>query len=256
MDAKSYNIRVPKRWARLTLIVGVTALIVAPLTAVATHTFNDVPDTHTFHADIEWLEASGVTKGCNPPANTLFCPDDDVTRGQMAAFMKRFSQYLGAEDGTPAQADNADTVDGQHADDLVSSVFESRTDGYVSLPAGVDTTLQTLDLPPGSYLILARADLNNNTADTTSTAGSCSVTAEARSVVFDIPGLTGLSGPGDRYAFTEQFVHTFGGSGQVVLECTAVGWSGNAGRPTITAVSAPGGVAAADISAGAQGSGE
>jgi hypothetical protein len=111
MDAKSYNIRVPKRWARLTLIVGVTALIVAPLTAVATHTFNDVPDTHTFHADIEWLEASGVTKGCNPPANTLFCPDDDVTRGQMAAFMKRFSQYLGAEDGTPAQADNATTAD-------------------------------------------------------------------------------------------------------------------------------------------------
>jgi hypothetical protein len=122
MDTKSYNIRVPKRWARITMVVGVTALFVAPLTAVATHTFNDVPTTHTFHADIEWLEASGVTKGCNPPANTQFCPDDNVTRGQMSAFMKRFAGYIGAEDGTPAQADNAtnannaDTLDGSPAE--------------------------------------------------------------------------------------------------------------------------------------------
>lgn len=111
MDNESYNIRVPKRWARIALIVGVVALIVAPLTAVATHTFNDVPGSHTFHSDIEWLEASGVTKGCNPPANTSFCPDDNVTRGQMSAFMKRFAEYIGAEDGTPAQADHATTAD-------------------------------------------------------------------------------------------------------------------------------------------------
>jgi hypothetical protein len=78
---------------------------------VATHTFNDVPDSHTFHGDIEWLEASGVTKGCNPPANTEFCPDDNVTRGQMSAFMKRFAEYIGAEDGTPAEADHATTAD-------------------------------------------------------------------------------------------------------------------------------------------------
>lgn len=111
MDNKSFTIRVPKRWVRISMIVGVTALIVAPLTAMATHTFNDVPNNHTFHADIEWLEASGVTKGCNPPLNDRFCPDDNVTRGQMAAFMERFAGYLGAKDGTPAQADNATTAD-------------------------------------------------------------------------------------------------------------------------------------------------
>ncbi len=42
-----------------------------------------------FEADIEWLGATGITRGCNPPANTLFCPDDPVTRGQMAAFLVR-----------------------------------------------------------------------------------------------------------------------------------------------------------------------
>ncbi|MBK5267601.1 MAG: S-layer homology domain-containing protein [Acidimicrobiia bacterium] len=42
-----------------------------------------------FVADIEWLAATGITKGCNPPANTLFCPNNPVTRGQMAAFLHR-----------------------------------------------------------------------------------------------------------------------------------------------------------------------
>lgn len=44
---------------------------------------------NTFESDIKWAAQTGVTKGCNPPANTLFCPDDVVTRGQMAAFIKR-----------------------------------------------------------------------------------------------------------------------------------------------------------------------
>lgn len=46
-------------------------------------------DGSIFEADIEWLAATGVTKGCNPPANTRFCPDDSVTRGQMAALLVR-----------------------------------------------------------------------------------------------------------------------------------------------------------------------
>jgi hypothetical protein len=43
-----------------------------------------------FHDDISWLAAHDVTKGCNPPANDRFCPNDPVTRGQMAAFLHRF----------------------------------------------------------------------------------------------------------------------------------------------------------------------
>lgn len=42
-----------------------------------------------FESDINRLAAAGVTSGCNPPANTNFCPDGKVTRGQMAAFLKR-----------------------------------------------------------------------------------------------------------------------------------------------------------------------
>ncbi len=52
--------------------------------------------TSAFIDDIEWLAAEGITRGCNPPKNDRFCPDDPVTRGQMAAFLVR---ALGLTDG-------------------------------------------------------------------------------------------------------------------------------------------------------------
>lgn len=57
-------------------------------TAAPVDTFTD-DDASIFEADIEWLAAEGITRGCNPPVNDLFCPDDPVTRGQMAAFLHR-----------------------------------------------------------------------------------------------------------------------------------------------------------------------
>jgi VCBS repeat-containing protein len=48
-----------------------------------------------FVGDIIWLADEAITQGCNPPANDLYCPNDRVTRGQMAAFLVRF---LGLED--------------------------------------------------------------------------------------------------------------------------------------------------------------
>jgi hypothetical protein len=44
---------------------------------------------HTFASDISRLAHAGITLGCNPPDNDRFCPNDNVTRGQMAAFMVR-----------------------------------------------------------------------------------------------------------------------------------------------------------------------
>ncbi len=52
-------------------------------------TFVDVTPSHLFLVEIEWLADTGTTRGCNPPANDRFCPDEPVTRGQMAAFLAR-----------------------------------------------------------------------------------------------------------------------------------------------------------------------
>lgn len=46
-------------------------------------------DTSVHEVDIERLDALGITRGCNPPVNDLYCPTDYVTRGQMAAFLNR-----------------------------------------------------------------------------------------------------------------------------------------------------------------------
>ncbi len=51
-------------------------------------------DGSVFETDIERLAAAGVTKGCNPPSNDRFCPDQAITRGEMATFLMRALQTL------------------------------------------------------------------------------------------------------------------------------------------------------------------
>ncbi len=53
-----------------------------------TSSFTDI-DSSIHKADIAALAAAGITAGCNPPANTLYCPRDPVTREQMASFLAR-----------------------------------------------------------------------------------------------------------------------------------------------------------------------
>jgi len=39
--------------------------------------------------NINAIRIAGVTQGCNPPANDMYCPGDDVSRAQMATFLGR-----------------------------------------------------------------------------------------------------------------------------------------------------------------------
>ncbi len=57
------------------------------LTATGGSSFTDTAGT--FAVAIDQLATAGITKGCNPPSNTHFCPTDPVTRGQLAAFLVR-----------------------------------------------------------------------------------------------------------------------------------------------------------------------
>jgi hypothetical protein len=49
-------------------------------------TFNDVPTSHPFFQFIEALAISGITAGCG---TGIYCPDNPVTRGQMAVFLAK-----------------------------------------------------------------------------------------------------------------------------------------------------------------------
>lgn len=77
--------RLPRRVA----VVVLVAAMLVPTAAWARNTFTDVPFSSSFHGDIDWMAETGVTRGCNPPANDRYCPDQFVTRAQMAAFMHR-----------------------------------------------------------------------------------------------------------------------------------------------------------------------
>jgi hypothetical protein len=46
--------------------------------------FADVPQAHAFHVFVESIVRSAVTAGCG---DGIYCPDDPVTRAQMAAFL-------------------------------------------------------------------------------------------------------------------------------------------------------------------------
>lgn len=83
---------------RLPVLVSLLLVVGLALPALSQEVgeFQDVPDSNPFAADIEWLASEGITRGCNPPQNTRFCPDDPVTRAQMAAFLRR-----ALEDATP-----------------------------------------------------------------------------------------------------------------------------------------------------------
>ncbi len=135
----------PNRKRLVAFVVALAVLLATPLAVVAAAGFTDVSTANVFKADIQWLSDAGVTKGCNPPTNTEFCPSDNVTREQMAAFMHRLAQYMGAEDGTPAQADNASAVNGVTIEHFFHQTAPNTTDevigtyGPITLKASCDS---------------------------------------------------------------------------------------------------------------------
>jgi hypothetical protein len=72
---------------------AVETLIAVDPAAVDPNRFSDTQDS-LYVTSAAWLAASGVTVGCNPPQNTKFCPDQYVTRGQLAVFFKRILDRL------------------------------------------------------------------------------------------------------------------------------------------------------------------
>jgi S-layer homology domain len=77
-----------RRWPTTMLTLLLISVIFVPVAGGTSHPSTDDADS-IFEADINRLAAAGVTSGWNPPTNDNFCPNDNVTRGQMAAFISR-----------------------------------------------------------------------------------------------------------------------------------------------------------------------
>jgi hypothetical protein len=69
---------------------AMAAFIRRALSLPSTNTDYFVDDNNSiFEGDINSIAEAGITKGCNPPANTRYCPTNVVDRGAMAAFLRR-----------------------------------------------------------------------------------------------------------------------------------------------------------------------
>ncbi|MEA3502581.1 MAG: S-layer homology domain-containing protein, partial [Actinomycetota bacterium] len=143
--------------------MAVTPLVSASLDPGGT--FSDDDDS-IHEAAIEAIAAEGITKGCNPPMNTLYCPSATVTREQMASFLVR------ALDLPAGSAEFTDTAGSIHASDIERLAAAGITKGCNPptndryCPSATVTREQM-----ASFLVRA-LDLPAGSAEFTDTAGS------------------------------------------------------------------------------------
>lgn len=129
---------------RILLMTAALALLLMPVAAIAAGGFDDVEDGNVFNADIQWLADAGVAKGCNPPANTEFCPGDTVTREQIAAFMHRLATTRSVDAGT---------LSGRSVDDFVVDLRWVSTSHEFSVSPGVEVEAFPVECPLGMKAI-------------------------------------------------------------------------------------------------------
>jgi hypothetical protein len=77
--------------------------------------------------NIDKIFEAGITVGCNPPLNDEYCPQRNITRGEMAAFIAR-ALRLSEMSGEPA------------FDDLEGHLFENAVDKIVTAGIGFGCT--------------------------------------------------------------------------------------------------------------------
>lgn len=167
-----------RAWTKYALVALVTALVVAPTAAIAIHGFTDVPNDNIFHNNIQWMKDTGVTLGCNPPANDRYCPNNTVTRGQMAAFMQRLAENKVVDAKTAVTAEtatDADNLDGMDstafaasahthtAADITNGVgVASASSDSGSLSGGIEVVTSVTITAPSAGFVYATADAQMN----------------------------------------------------------------------------------------------
>ncbi|MDJ0923522.1 MAG: S-layer homology domain-containing protein [Acidimicrobiia bacterium] len=171
-----------QRLAKTFLIAAVVALVLVPTVAIGSHDYKDVPDSNVFHGDISWMGENEITKGCNPPANDMFCPGDNVTRQQMAAFMRRAAENQVVDAGMLDGMDSTDFVPMSYTPNLMTLTFAAVdvAPGTGVIPGPGIGPVMTLDFEvpvDGSILVTHATSVGLHAGDTAyamaPTLGTC-----------------------------------------------------------------------------------
>jgi hypothetical protein len=243
-----------RKSAAIALLVAVALVI--PGAVYASHQFNDVPDSHTFHNAIAWMKDNNITVGCNPPANTNYCPDDNVTRGEMAAFMKRLAENNVVDAATLDGADSVaytNPAAGDVSDNValpLNTVAElaelsitapvsgglvitgvvtpaSATSGQATFWLQVDNATCTFDVANFYSVFYGRVEQTGNAGTSASASGVAAVAAGPHTVTFC--GRTFTLGPLTVEAsLNAEFATSVTRTGSI----SSAGDGGDAGAPT------------------------
>jgi hypothetical protein len=190
------NVTIERKHVYLLAIIVTLAALLIPVNAWASNRFNDVPTSNTFHDDITWLADTGVTLGCG---GGDYCPDAPVTRGQMAAFMHRFStnqspraEHIAFEDPPDGQDLRLGTRGPLHTPAQGTIVITAS--GAVANFTETDIVSCWLSIDsveiPGTYrLVRLDGDLYSGRSEICSTNGAVNLPAGAYDVEFVLAGL-------------------------------------------------------------------
>ena len=142
--------RWPTRALAAVALVAVGAMVGAT-TALATHSFSDVPPTNPFHDDIGWLADNGISSGYQ---DGTFQPESPLSRQAAAAMFRR----VAGADPAVAPVVAAGSLDAQ--------TFTAPNTTITGTSSQSATSVLAVDLGgPGTYLLLPAAELNTTHAE-------------------------------------------------------------------------------------------
>ena len=107
----------------------------------ATPAFTDVDASHPYFKWIQRMKQDQITAGCG--SGSLYCPDDPVTRGQMAIFIMRggFNQLLPSGTALLVTSNPASAAAGQTTTVTVTGVDTHFAQGVTQVSAGPGITV-------------------------------------------------------------------------------------------------------------------
>ncbi len=97
--------------------------------------FTDVPKSHKFYTDINWLAQKGITTGVNQPNGTLkFLPKGEVSREAMVAFLYRIESPKNYK--APAKSPFTDVKPGHKFYTQIMWAYENKVTTGIKQPGG------------------------------------------------------------------------------------------------------------------------
>lgn len=133
-------------------IATMAVIMLIPATAMATHVFDDVPDSRFYAEPVEWAFDNEITTG---KTATTFAPDDNVTRGESVTFLKRYNDNI----VEPAIAVLQDDIDSRP----VAMFATIDSDGSVLSEFGLESSVRT---STGNYNLTFDRDVRGCAATT------------------------------------------------------------------------------------------